>query len=99
MFNVLVEASARQAVELEQPAAVAAEVRGIDAYRIAVANHLFLLRKLLVSWELTVAAASRPPGEVRLSALVEQTTALRTDAEAARRVFAVLRAGADAPAK
>ncbi len=99
MFNVLVESAARQAVELEQPAAVAGEVRRIDAYRIAVSNYVFLLGRLQASWELTVAAANRPPGEGRLAALVEQTSELRADAEAARRVFAVLRAGPAAPAK
>lgn len=99
MFSVLTEASARQATLQEQPAAVAGEVQRIDAYRVAVANYVFLLGKLQTSWDLTVAAANRPPGEGRVSALIEQTTALRTDAEAARRVFAVLRAGGPVPVK
>jgi hypothetical protein len=94
IFNALTDAPIARVLILDQPAAVTAEISRVEAYRVAVANYVVLLGKLQAAWDLTVAAASAPPSNGRLASLVQQTSELKADAEAARRVFAVLRAGA-----
>ena len=93
MFDTLIEASAQRAVLLEQPGPVAAEVARIEAYRVAVANYVVLLQQLQSAWDATLAAATAPQGQAGVASLVAQMAALRSNAEAARRVFAVLRMG------
>jgi hypothetical protein len=94
VFNTLIEAPANRLLKLEDKVAMAGEVSRVEAYRTAVANYVVLLGKLQDAWDLTVAVANAPPGQVRLVSLVQQTSELKADAEAARKVFAVLRAGA-----
>ena len=93
MFDTLIEASAQRAVLLEQPGPVAAEITRIEAYRVAIANYVVLLQQLQSAWDATLVAATAPKGQAGIAALVAQTAALRSNAEAARRVFAVLRMG------
>ena len=94
VFNTLVEAPGNRLLKLDDKVAIGVEVSRVEAYRVAVANYVVLLAKLQSAWELTVAAANAPPGQVRLASLVQKTSELKADAEAARKVFAVLRAGA-----
>ena len=93
MFDTLIEASAQRAVLLEQPGPVATEITRIEAYRVAVANYVVLLQQLQSAWDATLAAATAPNGQAGIASLVAQTAELRSNAEAARRVFAVLRMG------
>jgi hypothetical protein len=102
MFMTLIEAlSARLDSEPDQtPSVAAVDIAQIEAYRITVANYVVLLGKMQSAWDLTVAAASAPPNRVDLATVVQQTAELRSDAEAARRAFAILRtAGAATPTK
>ena len=93
MFDTLIEASAQRAVLLESPIPIATELARIEAYRVAVANYVVLLVQLQSAWEATVTAANALKGEAGIASLIAQTAALRSNAEAARRVFAVLRMG------
>lgn len=94
MFDVLIEAPANRMLMLDQADALAGERTRVEAYRLAVANYTVLLGKLEAAWKLTVAAANAPPGRIGLAELVQQTAALKADADAARRVFSTLRSGA-----
>jgi hypothetical protein len=53
-----------------------------------------LLGKLQTAWKLTVAAANALPGKIPLTVLVQQSATLKADADAARRIFSILRSGA-----
>lgn len=96
MFKTLIEGpSARLTyITISDAALAAVEVTRVEAYRITVANYVVLLGKMQTAWDLTVAAANAPRGEGRLASLVQQTTELKADAEAARKTFALLRSGA-----
>ena len=93
MFDTLIETSAQRAVLLESPIPIATELARIEAYRVAVANYVVLLVQLQSAWEATVSAANALKGQAGIASLIAQTAALRSNAEAARRVFAVLRMG------
>lgn len=96
MFNTLISRSAIQltAEASGSPAAAAPELARIAAYRQAVADYAVLLDRLQSAWELAAAAAAAPSGGSRtLVSLVQQTSALKADAEAARRALAALRTG------
>lgn len=94
MFKVLIEASAKRMLLLDETDALAVEVTRVEAYRVVVANYVVLLAKLEAAWKLTVAAANAPQGKIPLAALVQQSAALKADADAARRLFSILRSGA-----
>lgn len=95
MFRVLISRSATRltAADASNAAVSAPELARIEAYRKAVADYTVLLGKLQHAWDLTAAAAAQPSGQRTLATLVEQTALLKADAEAARKVFAALRAG------
>jgi hypothetical protein len=94
-FNALVEGPANRLslLDKDQMPAINSEIARVEGYRVAVANYVVLLGKLQDAWDLTVAAANAPPGQVRLVSLVQQTSELKANAEAARKAFSVLRAG------
>jgi hypothetical protein len=95
MFRALIESSRVKLVSEADaaPALAAVDVARIEGYRVSVANYVVLLRKLQAAWDLTVKAASAPATQVSVATLVRQTSELRSDAEAARRVFSILRSG------
>lgn len=95
LFKTLIEASsARLTSEAAQnPAVAAVEVARVEAYRTAVANYVVLLGKMQSAWDLTLAAAVTPASQAGIATLVQQTSELKGDAEAARRAFAILRTG------
>jgi hypothetical protein len=98
IFKTLIEATAVKLTSEADatPAVAAADVAHVEAYRTAVANYVVLLGKLQTAWDLTIAAANTPRSKGDLSMLVQQTAELKGDAEAARRVFTILRAGGTA---
>jgi hypothetical protein len=77
----------------KQPVVAAFEVARVDAYRTTVANYVVLLGKMQSAWDLTVTAAVGRPSHASVASLVQQTSELKGDAEAARRAFAILRTG------
>jgi hypothetical protein len=96
MFKTLIEGpSARLMSEAGQsnPSVAAFEVVRVDAYRTTVANYVVLLGKMQSAWDLTVTAAVAPASQASVASLVQQTSELKGDAEAARRAFAILRTG------
>ncbi|HEX2829579.1 MAG TPA: hypothetical protein VHP37_24755 [Burkholderiales bacterium] len=95
MFRTLVEQTTVKLVSKADadPTVAAGDVARVEAYRVAVANYVVLLRKLQAAWDLTVQAASVPANQVSVATLVRQTSQLRADAENARRVFSILRSG------
>lgn len=94
MFKVLIEASAKRMLLLDETDALAVEVTRVEAYRVVLANYVVLLAKLEAAWKLTVAAANGPQGKIPLAVVVQQSAALKADADAARRLFSILRSGA-----
>lgn len=93
LFDALIDPSAQRLLALDEPAAVDSELIRIEAYRVALANYVTLLDGLQDAWQVTVRAAAAPPGRGNVTLLVARTAQLRNDAETARRVFAILRAG------
>ncbi len=95
MFRTLIEeSSAHLNSEAAQvPSIATTDVARVEAYRVTVANYVVLLGKMQSAWDLTVAAATAPASPASIATLVQQTSALQGDAEAARRTFAILRAG------
>lgn len=95
MFRILIEQSRVKLVSEADanPTVAATDVARVEAYRVAVANYVVLLRKLQAAWDATVQAASVPANQVSVATLVRQTSELRKDAENARRVFSILRSG------
>jgi hypothetical protein len=94
MFKTLIEStSAKLTSEADMnPAIAAIDIARVEAYRVALSDYVILLRKLQMAWDLTVTAANSP-GRASIANVVQQAAELKTDAEAARRVFSILRSG------
>lgn len=96
VFETLTEESTGRlrSREVAADAVLAApDLRRVDVYRVTVSNFVVMLDKLQDAWNLTVKAAESPNNLVTLGALAKRSGELKSDAEAARRAFSVLRSG------
>ena len=95
LFGTLIEGPAAKLLRPDAGGAVAAELGRVQAYRVAVSQYVVLLDRLQKAWDNTAAAAASPNASAgRLASLVAASAELRADANAVRKGFAALRAGA-----